>query len=45
MSVSNNVKAQKTIEAVLSKVQLKFQQYLVHIDYFNKRMYDFCRVE
>ena len=43
--VTHNEKAQKTIEAVLSKVQLKFQRYLVHIDYFNKRMYDFCRVE
>ena len=43
--LSKNAKAQKTIEAVLSKVQLKFQRYLVHIDYFNKRMYDFCHVE
>ena len=42
---SSNAKAQKTLESVLSKVQLKLQRYLVHIDYFNKRMYDFCRVE
>ena len=43
--LSTNAKAHKTIEAVLAKVQLKLQRYLVHIDYFNKRMYDFCRVE
>ena len=40
-----NSKAQEIIETVLSKVQTKLQRYLVHIDYFNKRMYDFCRVE
>ena len=40
-----NSKAQEIIETVLSKVQTKLQRYLVHIDYFNKRIYNFCSVE
>ena len=41
----NNCKAQEIIETVLNKAQMKLQKYLIHIDYFNKWMYDFCKVE
>ena len=40
-----NSKAQEIIETVLSKVQTKLQKYLIHIDYFNKRMYNFCTLK
>ena len=43
--LSGSAKAQEIIETVLSKVQTKLQKYLVHIDYFNRRMYNICSVE
>ena len=42
--LANDVKAQDIISAVFEKIQLKFQRYLVHIDYFNKEMFNKCQV-
>ena len=40
-----NTKAQTIIAKFFEKVQLKFQWYLVHIDFFNKEMFNHCQVE
>ena len=43
--LSSSAKPQEIVETVLSKVQTKLQKYLVHIDYFNRCMYNFCSIE
>ena len=43
--LSGDAKAQKIIEKIFEKVQLKFQHYLVHIDFFNKEMFNCCNTE
>ena len=40
-----NVEAQRTIERIFPKVQLKLQRYLISINYFNKLMIAKCNVE
>ena len=42
--LAKDMKAQDIISAVFEKIQLKFQRYLVHIDYFNKEMFNKCQV-
>ena len=43
--LAGDAKAQTIIAKIFKKVQLKFQQYLVHIDFFNKEMFNHCQVE
>ena len=43
--LSADSKAQQVIAKVFEKVQLKFQKYLVHFDFFNKEMFNRCNVE
>ena len=43
--LAGDTKAQTIIAKFFEKVQLKFQQYLVHIDFFNKEMFNYCQVE
>ena len=43
--LSGDFKAQDVIAKVFEKVQIKFQKYLVHIDFFNKEMFNRCNVE
>ena len=40
-----DAKAQTIIAKIFKKVQLKFQRYLIHIDFFNKEMFNRCQVE
>ena len=42
--LAKDMKAQDIISTVFEKIQLKFQCYLVHIDYFNKEMFNKCQV-
>ena len=41
----SDAKAQTIIAKIFEKVQLKFQWYLVHIDFFSKEMFNRCQVE
>ena len=43
--LAGDAKVQTIIAKIFEKVQLKFQQYLVHIDFFNKEMFNCCQVE
>ena len=43
--LAGDAKAQTIIAKIFEKVQLKFQRYLVHIDFFNKEMFNRCQVE
>ena len=43
--LAGDVKAQTIIAKIFEKVQLKFQRYLVHINFFNKEMFNWCNVE
>ena len=45
VELAGDAKAQTIIAKNFEKVQLKFQQYLVHIDIFNKEMFNRCQVE
>ena len=40
-----NAEAEQTIEKIFPNVQLKLQQYLISINYFNKLMIAKCKVE
>ena len=43
--LAGDAKEQTIIAKIFEKVQLKFQRYLVHIDFFNKEMFNHCQVE
>ena len=43
--LAGDAKAQTIIAKFFEKVQLKFQRYLVHIEFFNKEMFNRCQVE
>ena len=43
--LAGDAKAQTIIAKIFKKVQLKFQHYLVHINFFNKEMFNHCNVE
>ena len=43
--LAGDAKVQTIIEKIFEKAQLKFQHYLVHIDFFNKEMFNRCNIE